>query len=1070
MKVVCIPAILFVAINSFGQPPVITNVDRYSEGTGRRITIAGDNFGTNPGDIVVYFGAQKGTVVSVANQLIEATVPSGATLGHITVTNVTTGLTAFSPQQFNLSFGGEHPFSSANLTTPQQDFAGESGLYDICVCDLDGDGKSDIAAANDKNAQTLISLFRNTSTGPGVVDFEKTTISIGTRSLHVACGDLNGDGLKDLVVSEGGSGERLFILKNNSTVGTLSFATQSITLAGKLPKRIAVNDLDMDGKPELIVTDQKSDNKDLLVLRNTSSLLTISFAAATSIAVPAVGGGNTSSDGLAIEDMDGDRLPEIIVNQFLTANSNVFIYKNTSSPGTLRFDGVTTLTLAGTPVNLRVGDLNGDGKPDIAATQLLASGITTFVNESTASEIKFGEAVATEVFAQPWGLDLGDLDGDGKLDMVVVSVTQKSLAILNNTSTGSAITFAAKQEVATSFINRHVRIGDLDGDGKPDITFASVDDDVLFVPASKVSVFRNKSCIVPKIYPAGPLILCSGFPKAIEATTSAGATYQWKKNGVNIGGATAATFTPVDVGQAMYSVEITSDGCARTSEETDVTVIATGSVPAPTITNNTSPVCKGATMTLSAVSAGATDYVWRGPEGYSQTGTSVTRSNFEVAFAGRYEVDVMVGTCVAQQGSVIVEMITLPDFKVDFPGNDLICAGSSKLLTASPTDANFTYQWFERAGGSISGAATASHTVTTSGEFYFEAQSTLYPACPPAESAPAVLRVVALPEVVFTSPAAACTNRVVTFTNQSVLEDDAGATYIWDFGDGQTSTDVSPTHTYLAAGNFNVKLTASYRGNTCPDDHTESIAISVLPTANITSSTTAFSMCPGDKIVLGVDNAFTSYLWSTNETTPTIEVTAGGTYSVELTNAIGCQITPTKDVTLLASPEIEAIAEPEVINIGQTTQLGATSGLSNYLWTPAASLTNPAIASPIASPQETTTYTVTATGSNGCTGEGEVIVTVTFDNIVNLLQPGNFISPNGDGINDAWEVGLISNFSQCGVKIFDEKGLKVFDAVPYLNDWDATLNGKALPNGVYFFFIQCAGESQSKTGSITVVH
>lgn len=1072
LKDVCIPGLLLITVSTFGQPPVITNVDKYSEGTGRKVTVAGSNFGTNPANVAVYFGAQKSTGTSITNQVVEAIVPPGATLDNITITNTVTGLTGFSAQQFSLNYGGVHPFLPANLTTPQEDFAGESGLYDLCLCDLDGDGKTDVAAANDKNAQTLVSLFRNTSTAAGDIDFVKTTISIGTRSLHVTCGDLNGDGKKDLVVSEGGSGERLFILRNTSTVGTLSFVSQSITLAGKLPKRVAINDLDMDGKPELIVTDQKSDNKNLLVLLNTSSLATISFGAAQSIAVPTVtADAKSSSDGLDVQDIDGDRLPEIIVNQFLTANSNVFIFKNTSTQGALRFLSVTTLPLAGTPVNVRVGDLNGDARPDIVATQLLAFGITTFVNESTATEIRFGAGVATETDERPWGIDLGDLDGDGKLDVVVASVTKKSITVLNNTSAGSAITFSPKQVVTTSFINRHIRIGDLDGDGKPDISFASVDDDNLGPAgaASRLSVLRNKSCITPTIHPSGPLIVCSGFPLALEASVSAGATYQWKKNGANIPTATAATFTPIDIEQAMYSVDITSDGCTKTSAGTDVTVIATGSVPAPAMSSS-SPVCKGATLTLGASSAGATGYEWTGPAGFTASGTSVTRTNFEIGFAGRYQVNVMVGTCVAQQGSVIVEMITLPDFKVGFTGNDIICSGSSKALTVDPPDPNFTYQWFENTSGAISGATNTGHTISESGEYYFQAQSVLFPTCPAVSSQHSTFRKVAVPVAMFTSPASTCTNTVVTFTNQSTLDADAGANYLWDFGDASTSTETSPTHTYLATGNRTVTLTASYRGNMCPTQLAKPITVSVLPTANITSATSVFEFCPGNKLILGVDNTFTSYLWSTNETTPTIEVAAAGTYSVQVTNATGCKVTPSRVVTQLTAPAVEAAAERTVINIGESTQLQATPGLSTYLWTPAETLSNPAVANPIATPEERTTYMVTATASNGCQGIGQVEVDVTFDNIVNLLQPGNFISPNGDNINDTWEVGLISSFPQCGVKIFDEKGSKVYDALPYLNDWNATLNGKVLPNGVYFYFIQCGGESQSRTGSITVVH
>jgi gliding motility-associated-like protein len=565
--------------------------------------------------------------------------------------------------------------------------------------------------------------------------------------------------------------------------------------------------------------------------------------------------------------------------------------------------------------------------------------------------------------------------------------------------------------------------------------------------------------------------MCSGFPSPLEASVSAGATYQWKKDGVDIPAATAATFTPVDLGVAQYSVAITSDGCTKTSAQTQVEVISQAALPAPTLTED-APICKGAALTIEASSAGATGYRWTGPAGFTQTVASgpVTRSNFEAAFAGRYEVDVLVGTCVAQKGFIIAEMITLPDFKVGFTGNDIICAGASKTVTVDPSGSGFTYQWFTTAGGAIGGATANSHNVNASGEYFYQAQSTDFPACPPASSNKVTFKVVSLPTVSFTSPATTCTNTVVTFTNTSTLDPDAGANFLWDFGDTGTSDAISPTHTYATTGNFNVKLVAAYRGNTCATQLIKPITVTALPTATITSTTNAFSFCPGDNLVLGVSSSFTSYLWSTNATTPTIEVSAAGTYSVQLTNANGCKITPTQVVTQLVPPTVTATSERPTINIGESTQLTATPGLSSYLWTPAETLSSATIANPIATPEEKTTYVVVATASNGCEGEATVEVDVTFDDIVNLLQPGNFISPNGDAINDTWEVGRITSFPQCGVKIFDEKGSKVYDALPYQNDWNAVLNGKPLPNGVYFYFIQCEGESESKTGSITVVH
>ena len=162
--------------------------------------------------------------------------------------------------------------------------------------------------------------------------------------------------------------------------------------------------------------------------------------------------------------------------------------------------------------------------------------------------------------------------------------------------------------------------------------------------------------------------------------------------------------------------------------------------------------------------------------------------------------------------------------------------------------------------------------------------------------------------------------------------------------------------------------------------------------------------------------------------------------------------------------------KPKVPFSRGTTQLTAT-GLLNYLWDPAAVLNDPAIADPVATPTGTTVFTVQGTDANGCAGTATVEVTVKGDLIVNKLGPAKLISPdNGDAINNFWLVENILNYPQCSVTIYDDKGIKVYDAKPYNNDWDGTFRGRQLPDGVYYYIIRCDGEENSpRAGSITVL-
>src|SRR5690606_32768097 len=144
---------------------------------------------------------------------------------------------------------------------------------------------------------------------------------------------------------------------------------------------------------------------------------------------------------------------------------------------------------------------------------------------------------------------------------------------------------------------------------------------------------------------------------------------------------------------------------------------------------------------------------------------------------------------------------------------------------------------------------------------------------------------------------------------------------------------------------------------------------------SITNPDGDYSLCAGETLLLEVTGSYNSYLWSTGETTPSITVTEGGTYSVEVTT-VACTLNATRNVTMEPAPPVTVTATPQTINEGETTQLNA-DGLLDYSWTPEASLSDPAIANPVASPVVTTTYTVTGTAPGGCMGTGTVVVEVS---------------------------------------------------------------------------------------------
>jgi gliding motility-associated-like protein len=514
---------------------------------------------------------------------------------------------------------------------------------------------------------------------------------------------------------------------------------------------------------------------------------------------------------------------------------------------------------------------------------------------------------------------------------------------------------------------------------------------------------------------------------------------------------------------------LTDAGCSQTSNAVVINVVATGPLGAATITP-VAPVCKNGTLTLTSSNVGATAYNWTGPGGFTASGLSVNRTNFQPEHAGRYDLEVIVGTCVAEQLSILVDVVDVPSLAIQLEGADIICSGNSKTLSFLPNVSGFSIQWAKTTTGNIAGATGATFSANESANYVVKLKSTLNASCPEIVSPEKKLRVVNPPVVDFTVPATICAGSVTTLTDASTTDPDPQdpvVFYNWNFGDGGTATDKNPQHTFAAAQTYNVELTVSYRNNSCPASLQKSVTVTTPPTVQITNPDGMSSVCVGSTMVLEVLGNFTSYVWSTGETTPSIEIDTPGTYSVEV-NA-GCIITAEKVIGSLPRPIVSASATPRDINVGDVVALSAT-GLSDYTWSPTDGIEFPNQANTNATPPGNIVYTVSGRNSNGCYAEATVTITLVGGGSIDLLKPENYFTPNGDTFNPVWEVENAPVLPQCGVTIFDELGIKVFEAKPYNNDWDGTsTKGTKLPGGVYFYIIRCDDADTILKGSINLI-
>src|SRR5207253_370207 len=115
-------------------------------------------------------------------------------------------------------------------------------------------------------------------------------------------------------------------------------------------------------------------------------------------------------------------------------------------------------------------------------------------------------------------------------------------------------------------------------------------------------------------------------------------------------------------------------------------------------------------------------------------------------------------------------------------------------------------------------------------------------------------------------------------------------------------------------------------------------------------------------------------------------------------------------------------------------------------------------------PTDSITYKLTATSTGGCEGSGQVTIL-----ILKTLGIPNAFSPNGDGINDTWNIASLASYPNCTVEIFNRYGTKVYNSIGYSKPWDGTFNGSSLPVGVYYYIINPKNGRRPYTGNVTIL-
>lgn len=149
---------------------------------------------------------------------------------------------------------------------------------------------------------------------------------------------------------------------------------------------------------------------------------------------------------------------------------------------------------------------------------------------------------------------------------------------------------------------------------------------------------------------------------------------------------------------------------------------------------------------------------------------------------------------------------------------------------------------------------------------------------------------------------------------------------------------------------------------------------------------------------------------------------------------------------------------------GQTATLRPQTNASQFSWSNEPGLDDYHTQYPVASPNRTTTYTLTASNLIGCEKTESVTVTVLTD----LLVPNSF-TPNGDNVNDTWEIGGLRNYPNVFLQVFNRWGTLVFSSRGYTEAWNGQHNGAPLPTGSYYYTLSSDILVQPLSGSVTIL-
>ncbi len=499
----------------------------------------------------------------------------------------------------------------------------------------------------------------------------------------------------------------------------------------------------------------------------------------------------------------------------------------------------------------------------------------------------------------------------------------------------------------------------------------------------------------------------------------------------------------------------------------------------------------------ATVDAGGTIVKWTWDMGDGKGTTVKTDGNpftYQYATVGKYTVTLIAESdkgCVSMPYKLEVTANALPinDFLVP----DVCLADAQAIFVNSSTDfdgtvpAGLTYLW--NFGDATSGSLNTStqrdgkHKYNASGNYTVSLTITNSNGCSVTLTKPFTVNG-SFPKAEFEilNENSLCSNQTFSLKNNSTVDFGNVTKIEWYIDGVKTTEDLDPTSgkvydftypqfTAPQTKTLVVKMIV-YSGGTCSNEISKNVILLASPVVQFDALN---PICLNGGLVqfAGKENGGLAgaYVYTgtgvsaTGLFNPLIAGVGIHEITYTFTAGNGCTDSKIQSIEVYPLPTVDAGQDFYLLAGGEKQITAKATGANlTYKWTPAIGLSADDIINPIANPEQDTKYTLTVTTNEGCSLSDDVYIYV----LQSVNAPNSF-TPNGDGVNDLWNVKYLDTYPNGYVEIYDRNGQRVFYSKGYAVPFDGNYKNQPLPVGTYYYIINPNSGRKSITGTLTII-